>query len=190
MTSDLARRRSARDLWISRSHVAIGALGVLLLAAFSFGLGVLQGRSSAERPVIVTNPLSVELPNNELVELLARVDATADVGGEVEVLTFPDALSASPTGSAVELGPRPEGRFSIEVARFSDVGRARPVRDHLREAGHKAWIGVELVGGEMTYRVAVGGFSGQAGADSAVLIVADALASFPGANFEPRVIQH
>jgi len=188
--SDLARRRSARDLWISRSHVAIGAVGVVLIAAFSFGMGVMTGKSSVDMPASIARPLSAELPNNELVELLARVEATAEMGGEVEVLTFPDALTNSPAGSAVDVSARPEGRFSIEVARFQDVGRARPVRDHLRESGQKAWIAVELVGGEMTYRVAVGGFDGQAGAEGAVLVVADALANFPGGQFQPKVIEH
>jgi hypothetical protein len=135
-------------------------------------------------------PLSVELPNNQLVALLARVEATAEIGGDVEVLTFPDALANSPAGSAVDLGPPPDGRFSIEVARFADVGRARPVRDHLREAGQKAWIAVELVGGEMTYRVAVGGFSRQDSAENAVVIVGDAVASYPGGPFQLRVIEH
>jgi len=185
--SDLARRRSARDLSISRTHIALGSLGVLLLCLSSFALGVLQGRSD-EGPRVVAMPLSAELPDRGLVELLARVEATADAGEEVEVLTFPDALTNSPAGSSVDVGPRPDGRFSIEVARYEDVGRARPVRDHLREAGHKAWIAVELVGGEMHYRVVVGGFNGHEGAQSALHIVSEALAGLTGQTFTPVVI--
>ena len=187
--SDLARRRSARDLWISRSHVALGVTGVLLVAIGSFALGVLHGRAGVEGPKVVALPLSSELPNRGLVELLARVEATADAGGEVEVLTFPDALTNSPTGSAVEVGPRPDGRFSIEVARYEDVGLARPVRDHLRASGHKAWIAVELVGGEMHYRVIVGGFSGHDGAERSMHIVSQALGDYPGEAFTPFVIE-
>lgn len=187
--SDLARRRSARDLWISRRHVAIGSLGVVLLAVCSFGLGMIKGRATIEMPAATVQQLSLELPNNDLVELLARVEATAEMGGEVEVLTFPEALTNSPSGSTVDAGPPPEGPFSIEVARFSDVGRARPIRDHLRESGLKAWIAVELVGGVMTYRVAVGGFSGQAGAEEATALVIESLASLPGAHFVPKVIE-
>jgi hypothetical protein len=186
--SDLARRRSARDLWISRSHVLLGAVGVVLLSLGSFSLGVLHGRAGDAGVKVVSTSLSTELPNGSLVELLARVEATADAGGEVEVLTFPDALTNSPAGSSVEVGPRPEGRFSIEVARFEDVGRARPLRDVLREAGHKAWVAVELVGGEMHYRVVVGGFAGHSGAESALAVVSESLNTVTGGPYTPVII--
>jgi hypothetical protein len=168
--------------------VVLGAVGVMLLSVGSFSLGVLHGRSGEADAPVGTTTLSSELPNGNLVELLARVEATADAGEEVEVLTFPDALTNSPAGSALEVEPHPEGRFSIEVARFEDVGRARPIRDALREAGHKAWVAVELVGGEMHYRVVVGGFAAHEGAESARISVSDSLKDVAGGPFTPVVM--
>ena len=43
---ELAKRRRARDLWISRGHLWAAGVGVVLVAAISFFAGVTVGRSA------------------------------------------------------------------------------------------------------------------------------------------------
>lgn len=180
MSGDLARRRSARDLWISRSHVwAAGAVVVLSLAA-SFGAGYLVGQEEpapAER-VAYTDAAEGE----ELVEVLARVDANVHIDGGVGELTFPHALTAP-----VEGDPAPPGRYTVEVGRFGAIDTARPLRDHLRAAGLSAWLGVERVDGTSTYRVSVGGYPAEAAASAALAAINEAVVSYPGTVGIPHV---
>ena len=90
---DLARRRNARDLWISRSHLwALGA-GVAVLGITTFLLGISLGRAEAGRMDDAPRTLVAEVPDDALVELLARVEASADPLGGIDLLTFPGELS-------------------------------------------------------------------------------------------------
>lgn len=101
---ELARRRSARDLWISRSHLwALGA-GVLVLGATTFLLGISLGRAEARREADAPRTLVAEVPDDALVELLARVEASADPLGGIDLLTFPGELSKV-TEPIVSVGP-------------------------------------------------------------------------------------
>lgn len=101
---DLARRRNARDLWISRSHLwALGA-GVAVLGITTFLLGVSLGRAEAERTDDAPRTLIAEVPDDALVELLARVEASADPLGGIDLLTFPGELSRV-TEPIVAVGP-------------------------------------------------------------------------------------
>ncbi|MBW1876954.1 MAG: SPOR domain-containing protein [Deltaproteobacteria bacterium] len=177
---ELARRRSARDLWISRSHLWAAAAGALLLAitAFSFGI-VVGGGESAHASRAPLGSLDAA-PDDSLVELLARVDASADPSGGVAGLTFPGALSGEAESSGVPQPPRefrgvavveaapvamgpvadnpPPGRFAVTVLRSGNGKRAIALRDQLGARGLPAWTGAEMQGGSMMYRVALGGF--------------------------------
>jgi hypothetical protein len=89
---ELARRRRARDLWISRSHLWALGVGIVLLAAASFFLGRSLSRPSAGAAGGVAAESPIDGPDESLVDLLVRVDQAAVSGDGVDALTFPDAL--------------------------------------------------------------------------------------------------
>ncbi|MEQ1564918.1 MAG: hypothetical protein ABMA64_04720 [Myxococcota bacterium] len=124
--SELARRRDARDLWISRGHLRAGAALGLLACAASFLLGFVVGRDHPPTP-------STAAPDESLVDLLARIEATADPDAAVRELTFPDTLRA-----AVEPPPPPAEsaatRFVIQLE-LADAPAAAAAEVALREAG-------------------------------------------------------
>ncbi len=184
---ELARRRRARDLHLSRGQLAAGLVGVLLVAGASFAVGyrVGGGRSVAERPV----PFATGAPREGLVELLARVDASGDVTGGIDALTFPDALTRSSGGGLSDLVPLPGGRLQVEVGRYTDVADARALREHLRAREVRAWVGAELQAGVMTWRVIAGGFTDQDAAEARLGEVREALSDWSGADASPRVIE-
>lgn len=101
---ELARRRNARDLWISHGHLRAAGVGVvsLLIAAFVAGAS-LRGTPSEEG---ATATWLADEADAELVELLARVDAAGEPDGGLSRLTFPTALAA---GEAVPVAPPFEG---------------------------------------------------------------------------------
>ncbi len=170
----LSTQRSARDLWISRSHLLAASLAVLSLAGVCFASGLSIGRAQAT----ASGPSVVEgaAPEGELLDLIARVEANAQIGGGVDKLTFPDALAGRAgavtlpgpivaTASAATIEPRPgdvvpvdvvpEGAHPVEVARFAELSAAAGLRDGLRGAGLSAWLGLELVAGQRVHTVLV-----------------------------------
>lgn len=182
---DLARQRSARDLWISRGHVRAMATGTLVLAATAFVVGFAIGRDTT--PVAETE--ASRPADGDLVELLARVESASRPHGGIEALTFPDALSgiapslpAAPPGSdgleetapvaLIEpsidaeplVGDAPVGRFALEVGRFENGAEAAVLREKLRAADLDAWIALELVDGRPVHHVAIGGWADEAAA--------------------------
>jgi hypothetical protein len=96
--SELEKRRGARDVWISRSHVAAAGSGAVLLSGISFLIGVWLG---VGRSVHHLAEAGVEHDANEsarLVQLLARVETAADLDGGVGQLTFPEELAGTMVG--------------------------------------------------------------------------------------------
>ncbi len=179
---ELARRRSARDLWVSRSHLWAAATGALLLAVTAFSLGVLVAGGDEAHAGAVGEAWSLPgAPDDSLVELLARVEASADPSGGVGSLTFPEVLRGEavpellpeepePVGSAagalpppggppVPLAdPAPVGAYTAVVLRTPSFDRAAALRDQLRGRDLPAWVGVERVAGALRYRVGLGGY--------------------------------
>ena len=102
--SDLVRRRRAHDLWISRGHLWAGATAMVLLMGISFSMGYKLGTATV-RPDGGAEAFLVDVPDDSLVELLARVQASADPDGGVNDLTFPEVL-ANPT-SVVQVPEKP-----------------------------------------------------------------------------------
>lgn len=189
--SELARRRSARDIWISRSHLyAVGAGAALaVLAAFGAGYGV--GRGSVDLPAPPAQRLAGEPSDGALLELLARVDAVAVPGGGVDELTFPDALTGKGEGAetpgegdaseasrsglpgsvpaAPEAGDAPpRGKWTLAIESFADRSVADTKAEALRGSELEAWVGVERLNGEARFRVAVGGWYTESEADEAL----------------------
>ena len=200
---ELARRRRARDLWISRGHVLAFVSGGLLLTVLAFATGVLVGQDQERQEAPEWTSLVSEVPGDELVELLARVEASADPAGGVAQLTFPQALAGEelapvlPMAAEVpeerelsvkpdevelpELDPVPSGAFTVAVGEFSDPVEARALRDHLRESKLEAWMGLQLVDGSRTYRVSVGGF----GTSEAAEVALDKVRAVTEASVQP-----
>jgi hypothetical protein len=175
---ELARRLDARDLWISRGHVWAAGLGAAFVAVIAFSVGVLVGSGEPAHASGV-DPLGLsQAPDDSLVELLARVEASADPTGGVSALTFPDALRgveqpdvprapAAFSGAAtIDAGVAeapvadapPAGAFTIVVSRTSDEQFARAQRDQLRARDLPVWLDSERVGGEPAWRVCLGGY--------------------------------
>ncbi|MCA9491191.1 MAG: SPOR domain-containing protein [Myxococcales bacterium] len=185
---EIERRRGARDIWVSRSHVAAAAAGACALALTTFGLGWFLGSSSTPPPARAA--LTSELPREELLQLLARIDGNSAGAGAAESITFPDALrggaatpgavaqpggDGSPTrleggasASVGEAGAVPTTGFTIVAGRFDGLSDARQLRDHLRTAGLDAWIATELVDGAPRHRVAIGHHATEADAADAL----------------------
>jgi hypothetical protein len=137
--SELARRRRARDLWISRSHLrAAVALGLTLSAASSLvGFRVGRDRGPAPGP-------PREASDEALIDLLARIEANARPEAAVEELTFPDALRSSIESAPAPGGDPPDatavqlpfdGAWSVVVTGGTDEPAARALEQGLRQAG-------------------------------------------------------
>lgn len=202
---DLARQRSARDLWISRSHVRAMATGTLVLAGTAFVVGFAIGRDAVPAATI-----DVAAPNDgDLVELLARVEAAARPQGGIETLTFPDALAGVPAAApaldaplpsaeaptaVVEpspdpgpvVGDAPVGRFTVEVARHENGAEAAVLRERLRAADLDAWVSLELVDGRPVHHVVIGGWADEEAAGAALVELGPRIAEV-GAG-EPQVL--
>jgi septal ring-binding cell division protein DamX len=155
----------------------------MLLFVCGAVVGYQIGRGDAPAPdALAAVPASQD---GALVDVLARVDATADPRGASR-LSFPDALRtveplvgpAPPVvqpdelesaAMKVELGagvstagvdPRPAGAFTVQLGRFSAPEDAIVLRDAAMLAGATAvWIGVERLGGGVEYVVASGGYA-------------------------------
>lgn len=188
---ELAKRRSGRDLWISRSHLWAAGTGALLLVVAAFAAGVLLGGGERAHASASADAITLDgAPDDRLVELLARVESSADPSGGVTRLTFPDVLDGDPGEPAVPEVPEgfsgmadappapdaappqadavPEGEFTVALLRTGDRDRAEALRQQLAARDLPAWIGAERVGGDLQWRVGVGGFPTADGATAAL----------------------
>ncbi len=187
---ELARRRSAHDLWISRSHLWGAGLGAVLLAVCAFSAGVVLGGGERAHAA-PADPLGLgSAPDDSLVELLARVEASADPTSGMASLTFPGVLSGGAPGevalpaekrtkgqaSTVRPAPgadaptadaRPEGRYTVALLTTSERSRAAALREQLQARDLPAWVAAERVDGEGVWRVSLGGFPTEAAARTA-----------------------
>lgn len=183
---ELARQRRGRDLRITWSHLGAIVVASGLACVLSFGVGVRVGGGDTVQAEAVS--FTGEATRDDLIELLARVEASGEVKGGVQSLTFPDALTQSSGGGLLEAERAPSGRFHVEVGRLHDVALARALRDHLREAGCQAWVGADLQGGVMTWRVSVGGYGLEEVATESLVDVRRAMETWQGQSFSPKVI--
>jgi hypothetical protein len=186
---ELARRRQARDLWISRGHLgaAAAAVGIGLLLAFLVGTAVGRRGVGLDREA----PYA-EVPEEALVDLLARVETSAVTGGGAARLTYPEALAGRATEVALPVDPPAPGEVRVEAPPFAEIpGLGAPptagvgvrlarsleraaVIPHLEAAvseGLPVWARVERSGGVDVFEVGVGPWddarSGAAALDAA-----------------------
>lgn len=200
-----AGRGRGRDLRLTRAHVwALGA-GGLATALLAFTLGWIAARAPAgHRGAPVLEPVAEGMPDDALVELLARIESIADASGGVNDLTFPDTLTgglalegtgvrvaeeAQAAGGSTRvvldgqnahpLDAPPAGAFTLEVWRGADLDAARSTRAALADREVEAWVGAVLEGGSAVYHVSVGGYPDEPSAAAAQERIGAALADLP-----------
>lgn len=206
--SDLARRRDAREVWVSRSHLHSAVVIAVLLAMFSFGTGFLFGRhqaaSTGDRETLA---FAGDVPGRELLAVLAEVERNS-ITSASSAMVYPDLLDKNgtaqvptaeppvaglradvpaPISAAFTADPTPAGAYTVEVGVFEDMLVARATREQLRNRSVKAWWWMERVDGQARYHVAAGGFGSQAEADAELSVVNAALADAPRSGATPRV---
>ena len=161
-----------------------------MAVAAAFSAGLLVGGGEDAHAAHETSITLDAVPDDGLVELLARVEASADPSGGVAGLTFPDALAGAsgrravpsePNGAgeaavvpparhtaAPNVDPAPAGAYTVRILLTTAESRAIALRDQLRARGLPAWVGALVVDGRMHYRVALGGFQTEADASEAM----------------------
>lgn len=111
---ELERQRQARDLWISKGHVVAYVTGTLLLGLFMFGMGYrMGGEVSEESSRLYETSLVSAAPDQELVQVLDRVDAMKDPLGHKQ-MTYPELrdpieqdMGAASAGMGATAAPAP-----------------------------------------------------------------------------------
>lgn len=174
MAGELTRLRRARDVRISRAHLWAAAAVLVSAVSASFAAGYVLGRELPPPPPRQDYVAAAE--GRELVEVLARVEASIDIDAGVERLTFPHALTTPVEGDA-----SPPGRYTVDVGTFEQADPARELRAHLRAQALPAWLTVERVRGEARYRVSVSDFEGESDAEKYLERVQTALEDYEGA---------
>jgi septal ring-binding cell division protein DamX len=187
---DLAKRRAARDLWISRGHLKAALVGAFLLSGVSFGVGYVLGTGQSDAPVVRAAGFTAQVPGEDLVELLARVEANRSPDGAVSALTFPDSLAGatpeqgplapvmgadeapvayvSEAAAAPAVDEPPNGAYTLRVAEVATVEAARTLAGDLQVDGVLPWVGAEIRDGALRYTVSLGGFASERAAEAAL----------------------
>ena len=170
---ELSRRRNARDVWVSRGHLwaAAASAGIAVLLAFLVGTVVGRSSASAEQELVA------DYSEEELIALLARIEASASRAGGVDRLTYPDALAGQTMEVGLPEAPALPGQVDVapppmvdlpgvsappnqgvgaRVLRTSDERAARATVESLVAAGLPVWVHVERSGGLDVVEVGVG----------------------------------
>jgi len=188
---ELERQRAARDLWISRGHLKAALAGAFVLSGVSFATGYLLGSDGGDAPRSTAPEFLAQVPGEDLVELLARVEANRAPDGAVRALTFPDALAgAEPASGPVAPGPEqvaapagyvaeeakppalpapPAGAYTIEVARPSSRAAAQSLASDMMVADLAPWVGARIENGGLQYTVSLGSFASESAAEAALI---------------------
>ena len=177
--SELVRQHRSRDLWVSRSHLWAAAASVGIALFLSFLVGNAVGRSSALRQAEQVSAGR----EDDLVELLARVEASASAVGGADRLTYPDALAGRqvevgvpgapelpghvdvpppPLVSLPGVGAPPQTGFGIQVLRTAELSVARTRLDILVATGLPVWVRTIRSGGVDVIEVGAGPWESEA----------------------------
>jgi hypothetical protein len=209
--SELARRRDARDLWVSRSHLHAAIAAASLLAVMSFAGGYALGRGktgASEAPHLAS--LTDAVPGEDLVELLAQVERTA-IAHPSQAMVYSDwaegkgalpvppqggdaagveaVVGPSPLTSSIEADGLPRAKWTVEVGSFDAEADGRAVRDWLRDQAQPAFMTVRIKEGARTFWVGVGGFGSQEEAKAAATVLAPVVAGAPRSVGVPRAAE-
>lgn len=197
---------------LSRGQLNAAIVGALVALSGSFAAGVVVGERTRgeggehERVALVDNAAE-----ESLVELLARVEASADPTGGVSGLSYPDALRLelqAPPGpvavpptvgqAAVEAGLQdspegalddlpPVGPWAVALGFFSDEEELLAVRQASLVVPEPWWQALVLVDGVAGRRAGVGAFGSEDAAKRALATLVAAGAVEEG--FEAEVFR-
>lgn len=191
--SELSRRRRSRELWVSRGHLWAAAAGVMMIALLSFLLGNAVGKRTAGG----ASGTQSSMDGEDLVELLARVEASSSAAGGSDRLTYPDALTGQPTEVGMPESPPLPGRvvvqappfaalpgvgtppvdgYGFRVVRTANSAVARTHLENLVAADLPVWVRTTRSNGVDAYEVGVGPWETE---DDGRLAAAGARGSLP-----------
>lgn len=165
---ELARERRARSIHISRGHLAALAVAWVLWTVSSVSAGYLWGRQAVPELAVDAGGELSDLPDPELAEALSRLEAASKrdaldeltVGYADEHEVVPPAASDEGDEGPLSGDPVPAGAFAVSLGQF-DVQSARAMRSALAGHGIEAWRAPVVTGGQITVRLAVGGFASE-----------------------------
>ena len=99
--ADLASKRNARDLWISKGHVGAVAVLCFALVVGAYAAGFAMGQASKAGD---GKQVSTPVANATVVELLDRIEGSTVNPADQRTLTFPDVLAGSENNEASDGG--------------------------------------------------------------------------------------
>lgn len=99
--ADLASKRNARDLWISKGHVGAVAVLCFALVVGAYAAGFAMGQASKAGD---SKQASTPVANATVVELLDRIEGSTVNPADQRTLTFPDVLAGSENNELVNEG--------------------------------------------------------------------------------------
>ena len=125
--ADLASKRNARDLWISKGHVGAVAVLCLALVVGAFAVGYTFGQSSNSS---VGSAAETPVANTTVVELLDRIEGSTANPADQRTLTFPDVLAGAESTPVSEVAARRMGEQDVTTVLPGKVtGPVIQVRD-------------------------------------------------------------
>ena len=178
---DLASKRNARDLWISKGHVAAAAVLCLALVICAYALGYLAGSARGESEDLLSQS---NLPPQEgVVELLDRIEgSTVDPKGS-NTLTFPDVLADGEDTTALQRTDSSNGRVQPTSVAAGKVKGPVLVINQIKRSEIALQLALKqmkagyLVGrtvGELTHSVTIAGFDDLESAQRHIEVVKEA----------------
>ena len=163
--ADLASKRNARDLWISKGHVGAVAVLCFALVVGAYAIGFAMGQASGTGE---SREASTPVGNATVVELLDRIEGSTMNPADQRTLTFPDVLSGAETAvSSSESQQRPKevditkvlpGKVTGPVIRVRDIRRGElALQMALKQMGKGKLVGRTV--GPDAQHVTIAGFS-------------------------------
>jgi len=159
---DMASKRNARDLWISKGHLGAAVVLCLAMTLGAYALGHLWGASSVDCSDTPQNGL--EPSDGGVVELLDRIEGSAvDPEGE-QTLTYPKVLvnDEKPEGDLPERSQQPVERASVPAGKVNGpvvvVGQIQrgevALQMALKQMGQGKLVGRQVDNGIQTVMIA------------------------------------
>lgn len=126
--ADLASKRNARDLWISKGHVGAVAVLCFALVVGAYAAGFAMGKASKAGD---NKQTSTPVANATVVELLDRIEGSTVNPADQRTLTFPDVLAGSEDSELLnEGGPQTTSSKDVTTVLAGKVtGPVIQVRD-------------------------------------------------------------
>lgn len=181
---DLARQRRSRSIHVSRGHLTAATVGVALWTLCAVAGGYIWGRHNAQTPpTIGAGTVESAGPDEALADALDRLEGISTSraldelgpsrGDEHQLAAGPSEPEAS---DSLVGDPAPDGEYTLSLGQY-DVQSARALQTELAQQGLAAWRAPVVTGGQVTVRLAVGGFETLEEAKAEQLRIGQALQS-------------